>query len=163
MGTAIHRIGWRNDLCCPVFWKNLLDEFFASPISHDFWNVQDLILGKQAKNLVKSDAKEEEDAYGLTSDLPDFEKENVQIHLEDRHLTITVEKSGGDGEMALKGYYIRQERYSDPCGRSFHMGDIRLEDGKCSYRSGVFHMHISKWDMQLAEKIPCSHRNRGFL
>ena len=76
-----------------IFGENLFDEFFGNAFDNDFWSTQNPLYGKRAKNLMKTDVKEEEDAYSIAIDLPGFDKDNVQAHLEDGYLTVTANKS----------------------------------------------------------------------
>ena len=137
-----------------IFGENLFDEFFGNAFDNDFWSTQNPLYGKRAKNLMKTDVKEEEDAYSIAIDLPGFDKDNVQAHLEDGYLTVTANKSSEQdekNEKDQKGRYIRQERYSGSCSRSFYVGDIRPDEVKCSYESGVLRIRIPTRDMQLPE------------
>ena len=102
----------------------------------------------------RTDIEDEGDKLVLSADLPGFDKDNVQAHLEDGYLTVTANKSSEQdekNEKDQKGRYIRQERYSGSCSRSFYVGDIRPDEVKCSYESGVLRIRIPKRDMQLPE------------
>ena len=86
-----------------IFGENLFDEFFGNAFDNDFWSTQNPLYGKRAKNLMKTDVKEEEDAYSIAIDLPGFDKDNVQAHLEDGYLTVTANKSSEQDEKDQKG------------------------------------------------------------
>ena len=136
----------------PSIWsENLFDDFFGDSFERRFFGDHNPLYGKHGKNLMKTDVKEEEDAYSIAIDLPGFEKDNVQAHLEDGYLTVTANKSSEQDEKDQKGRYIRQERYSGSCSRSFYVGDISPDEVKCSYESGVLRIRIPKRDMQLPE------------
>ena len=50
-----------------------------------------------------------------------------------------------------KGQYIRRERYVGTCQRSFYVGDVRTEDVKCKYESGVLRVTVPKKDAKAIE------------
>ena len=43
-----------------------------------------------------------------------------------------------------KGRVLRQERYAGACSRSFYVGDVKAEDVKAKYESGVLTVLIPK-------------------
>ena len=51
----------------------------------------------------------------------------------------------------LTGCGSRQERYSGVCTRSFYVGDVKPEDVKAKYESGVLTVVLPKED---ARKLP---------
>ena len=65
-------------------------------------------------------------------DLPGFKKEGIQVQLEDGYMTITAAKSLNKDEKDEEGKYIRQERYSGTCSRSFYIPkkDPKAVEGK---------------------------------
>ena len=55
----------------------------------------------------------------------------MTVQLEDGYMTITAAKSLDKDEKDEAGKYIRQERYSGTCSRSFYVGPaITVEDIK---------------------------------
>ena len=47
--------------------------------------------------------------------------------------------------------YIRQERYSGACSRSFFVGEVKPADVKCKYEFGVLKITIPKTEAALAQ------------
>ena len=136
-----------------IFGENLFDEFFGNAFDNDFWSTQNPLYGKRAKNLMKTDVKEEEDAYSIAIDLPGFDKDNVQAHLEDGYLTVTANKSSEQDEKDQKGRYIRQERYSGSCSRSFYVGEhVAVEDIHPKYENGILSFFVPKAKEQAVEE-----------
>ena len=43
-----------------------------------------------------------------------------------------------------KGRFIRQERWSGACSRSFYVGDVKPEDVKARYEHGVLSLSLPK-------------------
>ena len=88
-------------------------------------------------------------------DLPGFKKDEVQVELEDGYLTIKAEKGLDKDEKDDQGRYIRQERYAGAMSRSFYVGDLRPEEIKCKYESGVLSITVPK---KAQQELPASTR-----
>ena len=130
-----------------VFGENLMDVFddFDRNLFRGFGNVDHALYGKHAQNVMKTDVKETDEGYEVDVDLPGFKKDEIRLELNDGYLTISAEKSlEKDGE-DKKGKMLRQERYAGVMQRSFYVGEnIKVEDVKASYESGVLHVMIPK-------------------
>ena len=126
-----------------VYGENMFDDLF----DNGFFGSHNPLFGKNARNLMKTDIRETDDAkaYRLAVDLPGFKKDEIRLELNDGYLTISAEKSlEKDGE-DKKGKMLRQERYAGVMQRSFYVGEnIKVEDVKASYESGVLHVMIPK-------------------
>ena len=137
-----------------IFGENLFDDFFGDSFEKNFFGTRNPLYGKNAKNLLKTDVKETENSYDLAIDLPGFKKEDVHIDLKDGYLTISAEKSL-DKEDKQEGRYIRQERYSGSCARSFYVGEVRPEDIHAKYEDGVLSLSFPKDE---EKKLPAQTR-----
>ena len=137
-----------------IFGENLFDDFFGDSFEKNFFGTRNPLYGKNAKNLLKTDVKETENSYDLAIDLPGFKKEDVHIDLKDGYLTISAEKSL-DKEDKQEGKYIRQERYSGSCARSFYVGEVRPEDIHAKYEDGVLSLSFPKEE---EKKLPAQTR-----
>ena len=130
-----------------VFGENLMDVFddFDRNLFRGFGNVDHALYGKHAQNVMKTDVKETDEGYEVDVDLPGFKKDEIRLELNDGYLTISAEKSlEKDGE-DKKGKMLRHERYAGVKQRSFYVGEnIKVEDVKASYESGVLHVMIPK-------------------
>ena len=104
------------------------------------------LYGRRGKNLMKTDIKENEQGYELEMDLPGFKKEEVQVLLENGYLTVHAEKGLQEGDQEKKsGKYIRKERYSGACERSFYVGeDLEQEDIKGEFKHGILKLFVPK-------------------
>ena len=107
-----------------IFSENLFDDFFGDSFEKNFFGEHNPLYGKRAKNLMKTDVKETESGYEVAVDLPGFKKDEVNVELNDGYLTISAAKGLDRDERDKKGRYIRQERYSGACSRSFYVGDV---------------------------------------
>ena len=129
-----------------VFGENLFDDSLS-----DFFGfgrmmpqISSELYGKHAKNLMKTDVRELDGSYELDVDLPGFKKDEVTVDLQDGYLTISAAKALDKDESDQKGKFLRQERYSGACSRSFYVGDVKPEDVKAKYESGVLTVLIPK-------------------
>lgn len=127
-----------------IFNDNLFDDFFEFPFFDD--RAERKLYGHNAKNIMKTDIKEHKDGYELEIDLPGFHKDEIQAELKDGYLTISAAKQLNQDEKEKEsGKYIRRERYSGSCQRSFYVGDeITQEDIKAEFKHGILKLFIPK-------------------
>ena len=107
---------------------------------------RDPLFGKNASRIMKTDIRETDTSYELDVDLPGFKKEDIQAHLKDGYLTITAQKGlERDQKEEKTGRYIRRERYSGSCSRSFYVGEhIREEDIDAKFENGILQISVPK-------------------
>ena len=124
-----------------IYGENMFDNFFGD---------HNPLFGKNGRNMMKPDIRETDDAkgYRLAVDLPGFKKEEISLDLKDGYLTISAEKGLDKDEEDKKGRLLRQERYAGSCSRSFYVGDIKPEDVKAKYESGVLSVLVPKEDIK---------------
>ena len=119
-----------------IFGENLLDNWFD-----DGWKSWDY----SNTTLMNTDIKENDNDYELTMNLPGVKKEDVTAELKDGYLTIHATSNQNKDEKDEDGKYIRRERYSGSCNRSFYVGDaITEEDIKANFENGTLKMTIPK-------------------
>ena len=95
---------------------------------------------------MKTDIQEHEDGYTLEMDLPGFKKEEIKVELNNGYMTISAAKGLDEDEKDKKsGKYIRRERYTGSCQRSFYVGeDVTEEDIKAEFKHGILKLFIPK-------------------
>lgn len=127
-----------------IFNDNLFDDFFEFPFFDD--RAERKLYGHNANNLMKTDIKEHKDGYELEIDLPGFKKDDLQAELKDGYLTISASKQVNQDEKEKEtGKYIRRERYSGSCQRSFYVGEgITQEDTKAEFKHGILRLFVPK-------------------
>ena len=128
-----------------IFGEDLFDDFFNDPFG--MMNASEgrsPLYGKHAKNLMKTDIREKEDGYELAVDLPGFKKDDISVSLNNGYLTVSAHKDEGSGDKDESGKWLRRERYVGTCSRSFYVGDVKPEDVKAKYESGVLTVLIPK-------------------
>ena len=127
-----------------IFNTNLFDDFFDFPFYDD--KAEKKLYGHHAANLMKTDIQEHDDGYTLEMDLPGFKKEEIQIELNNGYMTISAAKGLDEDEKDKKsGKYIRRERYTGSCQRSFYVGeDVTEEDIKAEFKHGILKLFVPK-------------------
>ena len=133
-----------------VLSENLFDDWMDFPFEREFFGRKHPLFGKHEKNIMKTDVRELENAYEVDIDLPGFEKSEIQAKLADGYLTISAAKDLNKEEKDEEGRYIRQERYTGSCSRTFYVGEaVKQEDIKAKYENGILKLQIPK-----AEALP---------
>ena len=140
-----------------IFNENLFDDFmedFPFYNDRDMKKVEKKLYGHHAGNVMKTDVKESESGYELEMDLPGFKKEDIKVSLDNGYLTIHAEKGLNEDEEEKKtGKYIRRERYSGACERSFYVGEnVKQEDIKGEFKHGILKLNIPKVDKPAVEE-----------
>lgn len=118
------------------------------PRRHDFdlWDdmFRDPFFTEGESKLMKTDIKEKKDKYLIDIDLPGYDKEGIKIEIQDGYLTVhaKVNKEEDDKE---KGKFVRKERYTGECSRSFYVGDsVKEEDIKAKFKNGTLTIEVPK-------------------
>jgi len=135
-----------------IFGENLFDNFMENFAFPEFSNIDKVLYGKNARNLMKTDVKETNTDYEMDIDLPGFQKEEVKVSLENGYLTICAIKDLDKNEQeADTGKYIRKERYSGTCERSFYVGKHMTEnDIRGEFKHGILKLTIPKKEIKPA-------------
>ena len=119
-----------------IFGENLLDDFFGEPFGgYDY----------SESGLMTTDVKDTDKGYEVTMNMPGVKKEDVKAELKDGYLTVSAETNTKKDEKAEDGKYIRRERYSGSCSRSFYVGDgVKQEDIKAKFEDGTLKLFVPK-------------------
>ena len=112
----------------------LMPSIFGENLFNDDWmdfsfpDVDKVLYGKHAKNVMKTDVKETDNSYEVDIDLPGFKKDEIEAK------------------------YIRKERYSGAMSRSFYVGDeLKQEDIKAKYEDGILKLSVPKKEQKKVE------------
>ena len=112
---------------------DLLGEMFADPF-----------FTEHESKIMKTDIKEKKDKYLIDIELPGYQKENIKMEVEDGYLTVHAEINS-DNEEKEKGKFVRRERYSGSCSRSFYVGtEVKSEEIKASFKNGILKIEVPK-------------------
>ena len=123
---------------------DLLDNFFKD---------DDLFL-RRDHGLMKTDIKETDDKFIIEMDLPGYNKENIELSLNDGYLEVTakVEKENNNTE---KERYVRKERFYGECSRNFYVGDeVTEEDIEAEFKDGILKIDIPKKEEEEDDNLP---------
>ena len=119
-----------------IFAESLLDDFFNAPFTYE---------GTSTGGLMQTDVKDMDDHYEIIMNLPGIKKEEVQAELKDGYLTITASSNTNKDEKDSEGRYIRRERRSGSCSRSFYVGDqVTQDEIKAKFENGTLTMTVPK-------------------
>ena len=138
-----------------IFGESLFDDWMDDfPFGKDFekefeksmFPAKNPLYGKHAKNLMKTDVRETDDAYEVDIDLPGFKKDEVTAELKDGYITISASKGLDKDEKDKKtGKYIRKERYAGTMSRSFYVGeDVTQDEISAKFENGILQLKVPK-------------------
>ena len=137
-----------------IFREDLFDNFFDNEFPmFPAWGGRNPLYGKHAKNLMKTDVKETGDHYEVDIDLPGFQKDEISVELQNGYLTIQAAKGLDRDQKDQEGRYIRQERCTGSCARSFYVGEnLKPTDVAAKFENGILELKLPKADKQIPEK-----------
>lgn len=141
----------------PTHRSRLMNPFMSNPFEgFDFFmpNPAPPRGRNSAMQCMRADIKESAEAFELAIDLPGFKKENVTATLDEGYLTIKasmesekVEDSSDEASESPKPSftYLRKERFSGACSRTFFVGeDIEEDDVQAKFADGVLFITVPK-------------------
>ncbi|MBT9776089.1 Hsp20 family protein [Clostridium sp. MCC353] len=121
-----------------IFGERLFDDFMDFPFNS---------YGTSKNSMMKTDIKDLEGSYELAIDLPGFKKDDITAELKDGYLTINASSNTSKDEKDSNGRYIRRERYSGSCSRSFYVGEaVTKEDIKARFEDGILKLTVPKME-----------------
>ena len=128
-----------------IFRNNFFDSFFDDPFD-DFFKVPARGTKPQKQvPFMKTDIKETDAGYELEIDLPGFQKDQIELTLENGYLNVAAETKNSVDDQDENGKYIHRERYTGRCSRSFYVGDLlKEEDVKAGFENGILKIAIPK-------------------
>ena len=122
-----------------IFGETLLDDFFGFP------TLEGRKATSNTNGLMQTDIKEKANEYCVTMNLPGFKKEDIKGEIKDGYLVITASTNTENEDKDEDGKYIRRERYSGTCSRSFYVGeDVKEDDIKAKFEDGTLKVVIPK-------------------
>lgn len=126
----------------------LFDELFRDPFFSNTFSRSD-------SSLMKTDIRESGDQYVLDVELPGFHKEDIRAELNDGYLTVTATRNDKKEDTDAKGNYLRRERFTGTCKRSFYVGEnITQEDIQAGFNNGILQLSIPKEKPKVIEEKP---------
>jgi HSP20 family protein len=109
-------------------------------------------VGKQGAWFPEVDIKEDEKQITLRADIPGMKMEDIDVSVDNSHVTISGERNMEKEEKGKD--YTRIERSYGAFSRSFNVGvPIKEDEIKASYKSGVLEVILPKAEIKKAKKI----------
>lgn len=102
--------------------------------------------GSPARGM-EVDVRDGDEEFVVVADLPGFEKEDIDLSITERALTISAsrETETESDSNAESGEYLRRERRHESMRRTFRLpGDVTAEDASASYKNGVLTVTLPK-------------------
>lgn len=120
-----------------MMFDDFFDDMFDEPLLH-----------RNAITAMRCDIREKDGSYLLDIELPGYDKEDIKMDLENGYLTVSALRNTNKEEKDDQGNVIRQERVQGSCSRSFYVGDVKPEEIKAKYESGVLTVLVPKEDVK---------------
>ncbi|TAH68861.1 MAG: Hsp20/alpha crystallin family protein [Anaerolineaceae bacterium] len=126
-----------------IFKNNFVDDFFNG--FDDMFSFPS-ITRVPTSRWMTTNVKDLGNEYLLEVELPGYDKKDITASLDKGYLTISANKEETKDEDSHKdGKYIRRERYSGSCKRSFYVGDnLKEKDFKASFENGILKIEFPK-------------------
>ena len=122
--------------------NDFMDDFFSVPRVTGFGGSR---FDRDFSRMMTTDVKETDNGYQLDMNLPGFAKEDIKAELKDGYLTINAQSNSSNDEKDDDGNFIRRERYTGSCSRSFYVGDaVTQDDIHAAFKDGVLSLNIPK-------------------
>ena len=136
-----------------IFGENLFDDMWDDMFdTTSMFGRHNPLYGKHSKNLMKTDVRENKDSYDVFVDLPGFKKEDVKLDLDNGYLTISAQRNEELDDKDNEGRYIRQERATGSCARSFYVGkELEPKDISAKFENGILTLHLPKAEAKKLE------------
>ncbi|SFR35290.1 HSP20 family protein [Halogeometricum limi] len=106
-----------------------------------------------ASNVVKSsygmdiDVRDGDEEFVVVADLPGFEKEDIDLSIAKRSLTISASRDMSEDTESESdsGQYLRRERRHESMRRSLRLPeDVKADEASASYNNGVLTISLPK-------------------
>ena len=127
---------------------DLFDDFFGDSF------FSPTVRNVRAEKLMKTDIVEKDKNYEVLVDLPGYDKNNIEVNVENGYLNIhaKIEKENNEKDKD-KDKFVRRERFYGECSRSFYIGDdVKQEDIKASFKNGTLTVVVPK--VEETKKLP---------
>ncbi len=124
--------------------RNFFNQLMTDPFDAFFDSAMPS-MQKATPSLMRTDIRETDTGYELTIDLPGFKKEDVQAELKDGYLSVSAQTKNETEEKDDNGKWLRQERFTGTCSRTFYVGEeIAEEDIKAKFEDGLLKISVPK-------------------
>jgi HSP20 family protein len=137
MNSLIARRGLLDD-----FFNDVGPAFFVKPLHGDGLPAQ-----------IRVDVKETPDAYTLQAEVPGVSKDDIQVNVDGKLVTLRAEIKQQDSQTE-GGKLLRSERYYGAVSRSFQLPvDVDNSAAKAKYENGVLQLTLPKKSPATAQRL----------
>lgn len=100
-------------------------------------------LGTMPTEMFAVDVIDEGDSIRVVADLPGFNKDEIEIYIEDGSLVIKAEKKE-EREEKEKNYILRERKYGEVYRKIMLPTEVDIEKAKANYNNGVLEIILPK-------------------
>jgi HSP20 family protein len=103
------------------------------------------------------DVEERENEIVLNAELPGMKKSDIEITIEENHLTLHGEKKSESKNGDEGSDYFRSERFFGKFERSFHLPTyVAADEAQASFKNGILQVILPKKEDAKSKKITIS-------
>lgn len=107
---------------------------------------------KKGNKMMRCDIYEKDNKYNIELDVPGFDKNDIEISLDNGYLKISAEKKFDENTSDKK--YIHRERHMyQKCDREFYVGNINEEDIKAEFKNGTLMISVPKEESENSKRL----------
>lgn len=114
------------------------DNFFSGNWIKNFFDLP--IINNS--NILKTNIRKEGSNYIYEIDVPGYSKEDISVDYDDGYLIIGAKTSRSTNNNYSNDTYVRQERYTGTCSRSYYIGEIDESKISAKYNNGILSITI---------------------
>ncbi len=92
----------------------------------------------------RTDVVDTGDAFKLEAELPGFDKDDIQVDVENDCLTISAEHKSEKKEENEKKNFVKRERFYGSFSRSFDVSGINVDAIEAAYNDGILTLTMPK-------------------
>ncbi|HEY8250962.1 MAG TPA: Hsp20/alpha crystallin family protein [Burkholderiales bacterium] len=133
---------------------NPFEDFFQD-FGKGFW-LKPLPFPAETELKMKIDVKEDDKSFTVKADIPGVKKEDIQIDIEDDHISLRAEVKQ-EKEEKKDEKVVYSERAYGMVSRSFTLPvDVDAKAAKAEYRDGVLNLTLPKKGNGSAKRVAVS-------
>ena len=98
-------------------------------------------------SFMKTDVKETKHTYEMEIEMPGFERDQINMSLENGYITVSAKKDSKTDDK-----YLKRERATS-YSRSYYVGDVNKADIKAKYVNGILTVSVPKEQQNVCHSI----------
>ena len=98
-------------------------------------------------SFMKTDVKETKHTYEMEIEMPGFERDQINMKLENGYITVSAKKGNNSEDK-----YLKRERATS-YSRSYYVGDVNQADVKAKYVNGILTVSVPKEQQKVCHSI----------